>query len=340
MKRIGILTSGGDSPGMNAAVWAAVRVGRGADMQILGVVDGFKGLIEEQVIELDSAQVEDVLDRGGTFLGTARCAEMMTEEGRAKAVATVRKLRLDGLIVVGGDGSYQGARVLSDRGVPTVGLPGTIDNDLAYTDYTIGFDTALNTVCDSVLKIRDTMRSHDRVGIIEVMGRHCGDIALNAAVACGADYVLVPELNYEEEFDLSNVARRIEDIYATQRTYATIILAEGVCYDMEHRAYEFCKRLAEKTGKSVRETVLGYTQRGGSPSIYDRRLAINMADRAVRLLNQGIGNRVIGRRNGEIFDMDITAALNLPRVFNRPLYDLANRLAGSAEELKAERTTF
>lgn len=327
-KRIGILTSGGDSPGMNAAVWAAVRISAGMNMQILGIVDGYKGLIDETVMELTPERIEDVLDRGGTFLGTARCKEMLTEEGRSKAVDTIRKFNMDGLIVVGGDGSYQGARVLSQRGVPTVGLPGTIDNDLAYTDYTIGFDTALNTVCDSVLKIRDTMRSHDRVGIIEVMGRHCGDIALNAAVACGVDYVLVPEMEYAEEFDLSNVARRIERIYQSPCTYATIILAEGVCYDMQHRAYEFRKRLEAATGRSVRETVLGYTQRGGSPSIYDRRLAINMADRAIHLLSQGVGNRVVGRRGGEIFDMDIMDALNMPRVFNRQLYDLANRLAG------------
>ncbi|MDD4796214.1 MAG: ATP-dependent 6-phosphofructokinase [Eubacteriales bacterium] len=327
-RRIGILTSGGDSPGMNAAVWAAVRIGAGAGMQILGVRDGYKGLMDENVVELTTDRIEDVLDRGGTFLGTARCKEMLTEEGRAQAVRTIQKFGMEGLIVVGGDGSYQGARTLSQRGVPTVGLPGTIDNDLSYTDYTIGFDTALNTVCDSVLKIRDTMRSHDRVGIVEVMGRHCGDIALNAAVACGADYVLVPEMQYAEEFDLSNVARRVEHIYRTTRTYATIVLAEGVCYDMEHRAHVFRRRLEAATGHSVRETVLGYTQRGGSPSIYDRRLAINMADRAIQLLAQRVGNRVVGRRGGEIFDMDIMEALNMPRTFDRPLYDLANRLAG------------
>lgn len=329
-KKIGILTSGGDSPGMNAAVWAAVRVGRGLGIRIVGVVDGYQGLIENNIIELDGSKVEDVLDRGGTFLGSARCKEMLTEEGRQKAVKSVQDNQLDGLIVVGGDGSYKGARVLSERGVPTVGLPGTIDNDLAYTDYTIGFDTALNTVCDSILKIRDTMKSHDRVGIVEVMGRHCGDIALNAAVACGVDYVLVPEMEkeYKEEFDLSNVAERIKQIYKKQRTYATVLIAEGVCYDMEHRASVFRNRLSKATGLSVRETVLGYTQRGGSPSIYDRRLAINMADRAMALLSQGIGNRVVGRRNGEIFDMDIDAALDLPRAFNRQLYNLANRLAG------------
>ncbi len=332
-KTIAILTSGGDSPGMNAAVWAAVKSAHSRGMNILGINRGYQGLIDGDLRELTPKSVSDVHNNGGTMLKTARCLKMKTEEGRAEALESAKRHGIEGLIVVGGDGSYHGAAILATRGLPTIGMPGTIDNDLAYTDFTLGYDTACNTACQAALKVRDTMESHDRIGIIEVMGRYCGDIALNVAMATGADYVLVPEMDYDVSFDVVNLADRLCHLHEKGRTSFLVVLAEGICFDNPHRAYDL--RLAlegelSKRGKflgDIRETVLGYQQRGGDPTVMDISLAVQMADRAVDLLARGIGNRAVGIRENRIIDMDILEALKLPSRFNRELHDMVLRLA-------------
>ncbi len=331
-KTIAILTSGGDSPGMNAAVWAAVKSAYAHGMTILGVNRGYQGLIDGDMHPITPNDLTRILNRGGTMLKTARCLRMKTEEGRAEAIAMARAHNLDGLIVVGGDGSYHGAAILAQRGVPTIALPGTIDNDLAYTDLTLGYDTCCNTAYHAALKVKDTMESHERVGIVEVMGRHCGDIALNVGLTLGADYVLVPEVDYCEEFDITNLADRLLNLKKKGRSSFLILLAEGVCFENPHRAYALRTRLEEELKRrgefvgDIRESVLGYQQRGGQPSVNDIRLAVQMANHAVVLLDQGVGNRAVGIRDNKIIDMDIIQALAMPRVFNRSLYDLVNKL--------------
>ncbi len=326
MKTIGILTSGGDAPGMNTAVWAAARAAHSKGMKILGIRHGYQGLMEEEIVELDVSNSDTMLNAGGTILKTARCKAMLTEEGRDTAVATIKKFGIEGLIVVGGDGSFKGANVIANRGVPTIGLPGTIDNDLAYTDYTIGFDTVCNTVVDAIMKIRDTMKSHNRVGVVQVMGRHCGDIALYAGLAAGADYVLVPEMadGYSEEYDFHNLMKHMDKMWAAKKHYGIIIIAEGVYWRRKNTAYQLRQRMEECSNYEVRETVLGYMQRGGTPTVFDRRLAVQSASRAVELLSDGIGNRAVGIRRNEIFDMDIEEALATPKYFDKAMYDLVN----------------
>lgn len=332
-KTIAIMTSGGDSPGMNAAVWAAVKSACSRGITILGIRRGYQGLIDGDMIELTSESVLDVHNRGGTVLKTARCLRMKTEEGRSAALESCKRHGIEGLVVIGGDGSYQGAAVLASRGVPTIGLPGTIDNDLAYTDYTLGYDTASNTACHAALLVRDTMESHERIGIVEVMGRHCGDIALNVAMATGADYVLVPEVEYTEPFDIRNLADRLCTLHDRGQTHFLVILAEGVNFENNHRAFALRVALETELNRrnvkmgEIRETVLGYQQRGGTPTVADINLAVQMADHAVELLARGVGNRAVGIRKNQIFDMDILEALQVPRQFNRALYDMVQRLA-------------
>jgi 6-phosphofructokinase 1 len=320
MNKIGILTSGGDAPGMNAAVYAAVQQAKSHGMTIIGIEDGYRGLLEMRTQDLTHRDLRAVMNMGGTFLGTARCQEMMTEEGRAKAVENIQKLGLEGLLVVGGDGSFHGAEILSNRGVPTVGMPGTIDNDLAYSDYTLGFDTACNTALDAVLRIRETMASHDRLAVVEVMGRHCGDIALYVALATGAEYVLVPEIEYSETYDLNNVVAHLHQMKEEGRDSGIIILAEGVNWENKDRAEHLQGLLSQQTGMDVRATVLGHIQRGGRPSMFDMKLAVTMATHAVTLLCNSIGNRVVGIKDDKIFDMDIVEALAMPRRFDENLY--------------------
>lgn len=327
MKKIGILTSGGDAPGMNAAVWAAVKRARSFGMTVLGIQDGYRGLLERRIDDLTQRDLSDIMHRGGTFLGTARCLDMLTEEGRGKAVQIIQEYGMEGLIVIGGDGSFRGAEVLSERGVPTVGLPGTIDNDLSYTDYTIGFDTACNTAIDEIMKIRDTMTSHDRVAIIEVMGRHCGDIALTVALAVAADYVLLPEVSYETEYDIDNLSEYLLDQKKRGKDSSIIIMAEGVNWNEKNRAEILKDCLTEKTGLDIRATVLGHTQRGGQPSAFDSRISILMGVRAVELLHEGLGNRVVGISENRIIDLNISQALDMPQVFNEELYNMARTLA-------------
>ena len=313
MKRIGLLTSGGDAPGMNAAIRAVVRSGIYFGMEVFGVERGYAGLIEDKLIPLEMRSVSNIVQFGGTKLRTARCMEMLTEEGQKQAVSTLEKHGIDGLVVIGGDGSFRGAKVLSEKyGVPTIGIPGTIDNDLEYTDYTLGFDTAVNTCLDIINKLRDTMTSHERVSVVEVMGRHCGDIALYSGIASGAEIIVVPEI----AFDLNDIVSRINRSRANGKHSNIIVVAEGVM-----SADQFAKQLQSVTSYSVRPTCIGHVQRGGSPSMADRMLAAQFGNKAVRLLNEGIGNRVVGIKDNKIIDMDIIEAVSMKKVFNYELYE-------------------
>ena len=261
MKRIGLLTSGGDAPGMNAAIRAVVRTGIYFGMEVYGVECGYAGLINDELIPMSMRSVSDIVQRGGTMLRTARCLEMLTKEGQQKAVKTLKNRGIEGLVVIGGDGSFRGAKVLSEEyGIPTIGIPGTIDNDLAYTDYTLGFDTAVNTCLDIINKLRDTMTSHERISVVEVMGRHCGDIALYAGIGSGAEIIVVPEVPY----DMDDIVMRINRSRANQKHSNIIVIAEGVM-----SATAFAKQLQEVTTYSVRPTTIGHVQRGGSPSMQD-----------------------------------------------------------------------
>ena len=313
MKRIGLLTSGGDAPGMNAAIRAVVRSGIYFGMEVFGVERGYAGLIGDNVIPMEMRSVSNIVQCGGTKLRTARCLEMLTEEGQKQAVKTLEKHGIEGLVVIGGDGSFRGAKILSEKyGVPTIGIPGTIDNDLEYTDYTLGFDTAVNTCLDIINKLRDTMTSHERVSVVEVMGRHCGDIALYSGIASGAEIIVVPEI----EFDMDDIVARINRSRARGKHSNIIVIAEGVM-----GAEEFANRLKSGTQYSVRPTCIGHVQRGGSPSMMDRMLAAQFGNKAVRLLKDGIGNRVVGIRNNKIIDMDIIEAVSMKKTFNYELYE-------------------
>ena len=313
IRRIGILTSGGDAPGMNAAIRAVVRTAIYYGMEVCGIERGYAGLIEDDVIPMEMRSVSDIVQRGGTKLRTARCLEMLTKEGQQQAVKTLEKHNIDGLVVIGGDGSFRGAKILSeDYGVPTIGIPGTIDNDLQYTDYTLGFDTAVNTCLDIINKLRDTMTSHERISVVEVMGRHCGDIALYSGIASGAEIIIVPEIN----FDMDDVVMKINRSRASGKHSNIIVVAEGVM-----SADTFAKQLQEVTEYSVRPTCIGHVQRGGSPSMADRMLAAQFGNKAVRLLGKGIGNRVVGIHKNEIIDMDIIEAVSMKKQFNYELYE-------------------
>lgn len=318
MKTIGVLTSGGDAPGMNAAIRAVVRAGIDKGMKVVGIHRGYSGLINGEIFEMDRRSVSDIVHRGGTILKTARCEEFTTEVGRQKAVNVISVFGIDGLVVIGGDGSFRGAQTLSNLGIATIGIPGTIDNDLAYTQYTIGFDTALNTVLDAINKIRDTSSSHERVSIIEVMGRNCGDIALYTGIAGGAEKVIIPEKGY----DLNAICKVIIEGKIRGKMHNLILLAEGV-----GGATELAKNVENVTGIETRSTILGYIQRGGSPSAFDRILASTMGAKAVELLIEGKSARVVGVQNGKISDMDINEALSMEHVFNEYLYELSRVLS-------------
>ena len=312
MKRIGLLTSGGDAPGMNAAIRAVVRSGLYFGMEVFGIERGYAGLIEDNLIKMEMRSVSNIVQCGGTRLRTARCLEMITPEGQKKALRTLEKHKIDGLVVIGGDGSFRGAKVLSEYGVPTIGIPGTIDNDLEYTDYTLGFDTAVNTCLDVINKLRDTMTSHERVCVVEVMGRHCGDIALYSGIASGAEIIVVPEI----EFNIEEIVGKIRRSRANGKHSNIVVIAEGVM-----SADSFAKQLQSVTEYSVRPTCIGHVQRGGSPSMADRMLAAQFGNKAVRLLNDGIGNRVVGIRDNKIIDMDIIEAVSMKKTFNHELYE-------------------
>ncbi|MBE6848266.1 MAG: 6-phosphofructokinase [Ruminococcus sp.] len=314
MKRIGVLTSGGDAPGMNAAIRAVTRTALYKGMEVVGIRRGYNGLINGDVFDMNVRSVSSIIQRGGTLLFTARCPEFKTEEGLQKAVHACKEMGIEGLAVIGGDGSYRGAGDLSARGIPCIGIPGTIDNDISSTDYTIGYDTAMNTVMQLVDKLRDTAHSHDRCSVVEVMGRHAGYIALNTAIACGATEVLCPERDY----NLDDVVAKMLRTRETGKQNFIIIVAEGI-----GKSEEIAKYIEEKTGIESRATILGHVQRGGSPTVRDRVLASQMGYYAVNLLEQGIGNRVIGIRGDKLVDYDIHEALKMKKPFEDALYDIS-----------------
>ncbi|MFO7153631.1 MAG: 6-phosphofructokinase [Caldicoprobacter oshimai] len=318
MKTIGVLTSGGDAPGMNAAIRAVVRTAIYNKVRVLGIKRGFNGLIRGEIEEMDVASVGEIIHRGGTILHTARCEEFKTEEGLKKAYNIIKIFGIDGIIVIGGDGSFRGARDLSKFGVPVVGIPGTIDNDIACTDFTIGFDTAVNTVLDALNKIRDTVTSHERVNIIEVMGRNAGDIALYAGLAGGAEDIIVPEI----PFNVDNVCRILIEGKNRGKVSYILIVAEGT-----KNSFQLAKEIEEKTGLEVRVTVLGHIQRGGSPTAADRILASRMGAYAVKLLLSGKSNRVVAIRGSQIVDYDIDEALSMKKEFDHEMYELAKILS-------------
>lgn len=314
MKKIAILTSGGDAPGMNAAIRAITRTALNSGLEVMGIKRGYSGLINGEIFPMDKEYVADIIQKGGTVLMTARCLEFKQEEVRKRAVKILKAYGIDALIVIGGDGSFMGAKLLSDLGVMTVGIPGTIDNDLAYTDYTIGFDTALNTAVEAINKIKDTSTSHERVSVVEVMGRNCGDIALYAGISGGAEAILVPEL----QFDKDALYRTILDGKSQGRMHNLVVLAEGI-----GGAIELAKEIEEVTGIESRATILGHIQRGGSPSGSDRVLASRLGAKAVEVLLEGKTSRVIGIRENKMVDDDIDEALAVERKFDQKLYDIA-----------------
>lgn len=314
MKAIGVLTSGGDAPGMNAAVRAVVRMGIDKGLKVMGIRRGYDGLINGDIVELNRSSVSDIIHRGGTILHTARSEEFKTEEGRKKAAGILKVFGIQGVVVIGGDGSFRGAKKLSEMGFPAIGVPGTIDNDLAYTDYTIGFDTAVNTVLDAINKIRDTSTSHERVSIVEVMGRHCGDIALYAGLAGGSESIVVPEV----ETRLEDICKSIFEGKQKGKTHNLIIMAEGVGH-----AADLAKQIQEITGIEARVTVLGHIQRGGSPTAFDRILASKLGARAVELLAEGIAARVVGVKGNKVVDVDIDEALAMKKDIDHEMLNLS-----------------
>lgn len=318
MKRIGVLTSGGDAPGMNAAIRSTVRIALYNGIKVSGIYRGFQGLIEADLSNMEIVDVGDIINRGGTKLLTARSEEFMTEAGQKRALDVLRMFEIDGLIVIGGDGSYKGAKRLWDMGCPTIGIPGTIDNDLAYTDMTLGFDTAVATVVSAISNLRDTSSSHGRVSIVEVMGRHCGDIALFAGLAGGVEDILIPE----RPFDLDTVARKILQGRRRGKLHSIILVAEGV-----GKSFEIADKLEALIHQEVRVTVLGYLQRGGAPSVTDRILGAQYGQRAVELLMADKGGRVVGIRHNDIIDLDIDEALSMEKRFDQQKYDLTELLS-------------
>lgn len=315
MNTIGVLTSGGDAPGMNAAVRAVVRTAIAMGMNVKGVRRGYNGLIEGDIIDLDVRSVSDIIHRGGTVLYTARSPRFKTEEGMQEAIGNCKKFGIEGIVVIGGDGSYRGARDLSMRGIPCVGVPGTIDNDISSTEYTIGFDTAMNTAMEMVDKIRDTAQSHDRCSVVEVMGRRAGYLALQTGIAVGATAILVPEVEHTVE----DVIKKIRETQKTGKKHFIIVVAEGV-----GGVDKIAEEIEKTTGIESRATVLGHVQRGGNPTVRDRVVATQMGYAAVKLLKDGIGNRVIGLKNGEIVNYDIYEALNMTKPFDDEMYEIAH----------------
>ena len=316
---IGVLTSGGDAPGMNAAIRAVVRTALAKGLNVKGIKRGYNGLLNEDIIDMDAKSVSDMINRGGTILQTARCLEFMTEEGQKKGVQVCKKHNIDGLVVIGGDGSFRGAQKIASSGINTIGIPGTIDLDIACTDYTIGFDTAVNTAMEAIDKVRDTSTSHERCSIIEVMGRNAGYIALWCAIANGAEDVLLPEKYNNDEQSL------IDNIISARRRgkkHHIIINAEGIGHSTS-----MARRIEAATGIETRATVLGYMQRGGSPTCMDRVYASVMGALAVDLLCQGKSNRIVAHKDGRFVDYDIDEALAMTKDIDNYQFMVSSLLA-------------
>lgn len=317
-KTIGVLTSGGDAPGMNAAVRAVVRTAIKKGFRVIGIQRGYNGLIHGEMVEMNMRSVSDIIHRGGTVLYTARCPEFREAAGLQKAKEECEKNGICGLVVIGGDGSFRGALDLSRLGVPCIGIPGTIDNDISCTEYTIGYDTAMNTAVEMIDKIRDTAQSHDRCSVVEVMGRRAGHIALNTGIACGATCILVPEV----EFKIENVIGKIRTAQKLGKHHYIVLVAEGV-----GKVDEISKQIEKATGIETRGTVLGHVQRGGNPSVRDRVVASEMGYRAVELLEEGASSRVIGLKNDRIVDYGIEEALVMKKPFEEELYRIADEIS-------------
>lgn len=318
MKKVLILTSGGDAPGMNAAIRACVRVGIYNNMEVMAAMRGYSGLITGDVKNMNLRSVGDIIQRGGTILQTARSPEFMEEYGFKKALETLENNKIEGIIVIGGDGSFRGAQALSKAGIKTVGIPATIDNDLQYTDYTLGFDTALNTVVSAIGNLRDTSSSHNRANIIEVMGRHCGDLAVYSGLAGGADGMIVPEVKY----NMDSLCVKIKEGKDRGKKHHIIVVAEGAM-----SGYDVANYIKLKLGISTRVTVIGHLQRGGSPTAFDRNLASKFGFHAINTLLEGRTSRVIGIDGNRVFDMDIDEALDMKKVMDEDIFRLADILS-------------
>ncbi len=319
VKTIGVLTSGGDAPGMNAAIRAVVRKAINSGLHVKGIKKGYMGLLNEEIVDMDARSVSDIIQKGGTILGTARCTEFKEEEIQKRAADICKKHGIDGLVVIGGDGSYRGAHALSKHGVNTIGIPGTIDLDIACTDYTIGFDTAVNTAMEAIDKVRDTSSSHERCSIIEVMGRNAGYIALWCGIASGAEDILLPEkYDFNEQMLVNNIIsnRKIG------KTHHLIINAEGIGHSTS-----MAKRIEAATGIETRATILGYMQRGGSPTCKDRYYASVMGAMAVDILKEGATNRCICYREGKFVDIDIDDALEMKKELSSYEYEVSQLLS-------------
>ncbi|MCI8604545.1 MAG: 6-phosphofructokinase [Ruminiclostridium sp.] len=318
MKKIGVLTSGGDAPGMNAAIRAVVRTAISKNMEVMGIYRGYNGLINGDIKPLNVRSVSDVIQHGGTMLYTARCKEFRFEEGLQKAKKTCLEQGIEGIVVIGGDGSFRGAADLSARGIPCVGIPGTIDNDISMSEYTIGYDTAMNTAMELVDKLRDTSQSHDRCSVVEVMGRHAGFIAVNTGIACGATCIVVPEVPWTIEA----VCDKIKQTRETGKHHFIVVVSEGV-----GNSAEIAKQIEMHTGVESRATILGHVQRGGSPTIRDRVAASQLGYYAVQLLADGKGNRVVGIQDNKIVDYDIQEALSMKKSFENELYRISDEIS-------------
>ncbi len=318
IRKIGVFTSGGDAPGMNPAIRTIVRYGKHMGLEIAGIKRGYSGLIEGDMSDMDLSAVGDIIHRGGTVIKTARSEEFKTEAGFKKALEIIKIFDLDALVAIGGDGTYKGLQKLSENGVPVIGIPGTIDNDFGYTDVTIGFDTAVNTVVDAISNLRDTSVSHGRINIVEVMGRHCGDIALHAGLAGGAENVVIPEIYY----DTDDICRKIIEGRNRGKIHSLIIVAEGV-----GKPYDLAEEIKEKTGYETRVSILGYLQRGGSPSAFDRILAARLGARAIDLLVAGNHGRAVGIKNSQVIDVPIENVFDYEKRTNEDYYRLIGILS-------------
>ncbi|MEG3132283.1 6-phosphofructokinase [Rouxiella sp. T17] len=318
IKKIGVLTSGGDAPGMNAAIRGVVRAALTEGLEVFGIYDGYLGLYEDRMKQLDRYSVSDVINRGGTFLGSARFPEFRDEAVRGKAIENMKNRGIDALVVIGGDGSYMGAKRLTEMGFPCIGLPGTIDNDVAGTDYTIGYFTALETVVEAIDRLRDTSSSHQRISIVEVMGRYCGDLTLSAAIAGGCEFIVIPEV----EFNRDDLVEEIKAGIAKGKKHAIVAITEHIC-DIG----DLARHIETETRRETRPTVLGHIQRGGAPCAFDRILASRMGAYSIELLLQGYGGRCVGVQNEKLVHHDIIDAIeNMKRPFKTEMWETAKKL--------------